>query len=130
MKKGVVRIVLGSILIILQVMSVVGNTLAGKGSSIQISFDSIALFVYDLIFLVSYFFVGIVGAILLVSGLIARCKGETSEQTPSEEVVHKDADEEDSAAFYIPEIPLSKSLPILFAISAVILILIFMLERS
>ena len=73
MKKGVKRIILGSILIALQVVSFIGNTLAGT-SSIQISFDSPALFVYDLVFLISYFFVGIVGLILLISGIVAHYK--------------------------------------------------------
>lgn len=77
MKKGVVRIVLGSILIILQVMSVVGNALAGTDTSIQLSFDSISSFMYDIIFLASYFFVGIVGVILLTSGLVARYKTDS-----------------------------------------------------
>lgn len=130
MKKGIVRVIVGLILIILQVMSVVGNALAGTGRSIQISFDTLALFVSDLIFLISYFFVGIVGAILIISGLIARSKGEQNDQPPKEEVAIKKNVEEDPALFYIPQIPLSISLPILFAISVVILILIFILERS
>ena len=127
MKKGVARIIVGTVLILLQIMSFIGNAHAGIG--IQISFDSIAVFAYDLVVLISYCFLGIVGVILLVSGIIARSKGKPEDCPPKEEVSMEKNVEEDTVAFHLREIPLSKSLPILFAISVLLLILIFILEK-
>ena len=64
MRKGIARIVIGIILIVLQLMSLIGNMKAGVG--FQLSFASPAAFLFDLIFLISYFLVGIIGVILLV----------------------------------------------------------------
>lgn len=72
MRKGIFRIIIGVFLILLQTISVIGNASAGVG--IQISFSSVAVLVYDIIGLVSYFFVGIVGCLLLFSGIIAFVK--------------------------------------------------------
>ena len=69
MKKGITRIVLGTILISLQALSIVGGLKSGY--HISISTATMALFLYDLIFLVSYLLVGIIGIILLISGLFA-----------------------------------------------------------
>ena len=72
MKKGIKRIVAGSIMIILQVLSLIGNAKVGIG--IQLSFYSVEVFLYDLMYLVGYLFVGIVGAILLIWGINAYSK--------------------------------------------------------
>ena len=77
MRKGKTRIVLGAILIILQLVSFAGNAKTGNG--IQISFASPALFVYDLIVFVSYCFIGIVGMVLLISGIVAYIKLDTNQ---------------------------------------------------
>ncbi len=69
MKKGKVRIIIGFILVLLQLLSVLGN--AKSGAKISLSFDNPNIFLYDLIGLFSYFLVGIIGVVLLVSGLIA-----------------------------------------------------------
>lgn len=69
MKRGIVRIVLGLILITLQIMSVIGNHMSGA-----IAFSppvSSAQLLYDLIFYSSYYSIGIIGLILLISGLFA-----------------------------------------------------------
>ena len=76
--KGTKRIVIGVILILVQLMSVIGNVQQGVGA--QISFASSGLFLYDLIFTVSYYFIGIVGAVLLISGLIANRKEEVEDE--------------------------------------------------
>lgn len=123
MKKGIARIVLGAVLIAFQVMSFIGN--AGVG--FNLSFDSLASFVFDLISLVSYWFFGIVGVIILVSGIIARSKGETQSQ-PNEDCTSEEFAEDDTEEQGGFVIPLSKSLPILFAIFVVLLVLIIILS--
>lgn len=74
MRKGIARIVIGIILIVLQLMSLIGNMKAGVG--FQLSFASPAAFLFDLIFLISYFLVGIIGVILLLFGIRAYKKSE------------------------------------------------------
>ena len=94
-KKGSKRILFGFSLIILQTISVVGNTLAGTTRNVHISFDSLSAFLYDFIFFLSYFFVGIWGIALLILGLIARYKKSPTSQakytspdsSPKEEIV-------------------------------------------
>lgn len=61
MKKGIARIVIGIILIVLQLLS-----LFGSGGNLQISFASLAAFLSSLVFLLFYFLPGIIGVILLV----------------------------------------------------------------
>lgn len=75
MKKGTIRIVIGIILIVLQLLSLLGNARSGVG--IKISFESLAVFIYDLIATVSYCFVGFLGLVLMISGIVARTKEET-----------------------------------------------------
>ena len=73
MKRGKVRIVLGMILIVIQLLSVLGNYKTGQ--HITVTFANPAVFIYELIYLVSYFFVGILGMILVASGMFAyNCK--------------------------------------------------------
>lgn len=68
MKKGLPRIIIGCILIGFQLLSVIGNSLTGN--HLGISFTSIYAFIGDLISLLTYYFSGILGVILLISGLI------------------------------------------------------------
>ena len=67
MKKETARIliIIGIALIVLQLLSFTGN--AKSGVKIQISAET---FLYDMMFLVGYFLVGIVGAALMVVGII------------------------------------------------------------
>lgn len=69
MKKGLVRIIIGCILVFFQALSVMGN--CAQGQVISISFANTSVFLFDLISLISYFLVGIIGTILLISGLVA-----------------------------------------------------------
>lgn len=69
MQKGKKRTIIGAVLIILQILSLAGNAKAGIG--IQLSFNSIGVFVYDLFSLIGYCLVGIVGLVLLISGIVA-----------------------------------------------------------
>ena len=69
MKKGIVRIVVGLILVGLQLLSVVGNLSAG--ASLPSLFGSGALFAFNLIYFLSYYLIGIIGLILLISGISA-----------------------------------------------------------
>lgn len=66
MKKGIKRIVAGSILITLQILSLIGGN-----PEFVISFDNIGIFLFDLIYLLSYFAIGILGVFLLLSGIAA-----------------------------------------------------------
>lgn len=63
MKKGTVEIIFGSVLIFLQILSYIGNAKAG----VTIELES----VYDLIFLFSYSFIGIIGIVFFILGLIS-----------------------------------------------------------
>lgn len=123
MKSGKLRIVLGVILIVLQLISIAGNAKAGISS--QLSFESLGVFVFDLLSLISYYFVGTVGVILLVSGVVAYTKGEQDE--PVETVDSTPKEPEDLPGSYIP---LSLSLPILGTMFVVILVIVLILERS
>ncbi len=68
MKKGKIRIVLGTILIVLQLLGMIGNP--GGLSMLPYAFTSVYAFSYCL----GYFCFGIIGIILLSSGLSARNK--------------------------------------------------------
>lgn len=68
MKKGKARIIVGVILIVLQIMSLAGN--AKAGISIQLSS------LYDITYLIGYFLVGIVGVVLLISGIVSYLKNK------------------------------------------------------
>lgn len=63
MKRGTVKIIFGSVLIFLQILSYIGNAKAG----VTIELES----VYDLIFLFSYSFIGIIGIVFVILGLVA-----------------------------------------------------------
>lgn len=68
MRKGIIRIITGLILIGLQVLSIIGNSSVGMTFPLPVS---TAQLMFDLGFYISYYFVGILGLILFVSGLIA-----------------------------------------------------------
>ena len=123
MKKGIERIILGAILIILQLMSFVGNAQAGNG--IQISFDSLGVFLYSIIFLVSYCFFGIMGVVLLIFGIRAYKTGEHDEPPSEERVISKEPEEHPGFT-----IPLSLTMPILIAIFVIILAIVLIFERA
>ena len=63
MRKGIIRIIIGSILIFLQIMSVVGNMISGD--NFELANDGI----YGIVYLFAYFFPGIVGVTLFVWGI-------------------------------------------------------------
>lgn len=66
MKRGIIRIVVGSILILLQIMSMIGSRSLGPSP-----FDSL----YDFFVCVGYYAVGIVGIVLLAFGFNAYTQG-------------------------------------------------------
>lgn len=68
MKKGKARIIVGVILIVLQIMSLAGN--ANVGMIFQLSS------LYDITYLIGYFLVGIVGVVLLISGIVSCLKNK------------------------------------------------------
>lgn len=70
MKKGLVRIIIGSILIAFQVLGMIGN-LRTQGVLIPPYPETGG---YDLGYVFGYFLIGIVGAILLTFGIQARNK--------------------------------------------------------
>lgn len=125
--KGTKRIVIGAILIALQLMSLLGN--ANSGVGIQISFDSLAVFMYDLIFVVSYCFVGIVGAVLLISGVIAHHKGEPESDHSLEGAGDTATIKEVTESPKGFSIPLSTTMPILIAIFVILFAIVVILER-
>lgn len=91
MKKGAKRIIAGVVLIGLQIVSIIGST--KSGNSISLSFDSPALLAYDLTYLLSYCFVGIIGAALLISGIVASVRTVDKEIPPLTEADLEDDDE-------------------------------------
>lgn len=68
-RQGKIRIVLGTVLLLLQGFSIWGNYVA-RTLYVPIP-TSTAQLAFDLIFLISSNFIGIIGLILLISGLIA-----------------------------------------------------------
>lgn len=68
-RQGKIRVVLGTVLLLLQGFSIWGNYVAG---TLYVPIPtSTAQLAFDLIFLISSNFIGIIGLILLISGLIA-----------------------------------------------------------
>ena len=76
MKKGLSRIIVGILFIIIQMLGLTGTAKAGV--EVQLSFESLSLFAYTLMYLVGYYFVGILGAVFLISGIIARNKSKST----------------------------------------------------
>lgn len=75
MKKGIIRIVLGCILIVLQALSIMGNVKVGINYTLD--FTNIYTLIYSSLYLLGSCLVGIVGIILLLSGVIAQRKNNT-----------------------------------------------------
>lgn len=101
MKRGIVRIVLGLILITLQIMSVIGNHMSGA-----IAFSppvSSAQLLYDLIFYSSYYSIGIIGLILLISGLFAYIRSSRLSNITSDSESSKNVPELAIAADAVPK---------------------------
>lgn len=69
MKKGILRIILGLVLIALQIMSIIGNSISDTISYQMPS--STGQLLYDLISQLSYYSVGIIGLAILLSGICA-----------------------------------------------------------
>lgn len=68
-KRGIIRIITGVILLVLQIIAVIGNRLNGAVAFSPVV--SSAQLLFYLIYYLSYYFVGIVGLLLLISGLCA-----------------------------------------------------------
>lgn len=65
-RKGTLTTVIGVILIILQIMSVVGNV--KNGQSFHLSFESFGQLIGNIVGLIAYFLPGIIGIILISAG--------------------------------------------------------------
>jgi hypothetical protein len=131
MKKGKKRIILGASLVVLQIMSFFGS--AKTGIDIHLSFDSFALFAYDMIGLISCCFVGIIGAILLISGVRAYATGEQQTPIAENEVTQETNDEISQESEDVLKgfaIPLSVVMPILLSIFVILFIIVLMFEGS
>jgi hypothetical protein len=77
MKKGIVRMIIGAIMIGFQIFSMLGSMKAGISipslssvytSSLYVSYE---LALYDLVYFMSYYSIGILGVILFLSGIYA-----------------------------------------------------------
>ena len=75
MKKGTGRIIGGVVLIVLQLISFVGNAKSGD-IGIHISFDNSADLIHSIAYTLGYCAIGIIGLILLIAGIIALSKSE------------------------------------------------------
>ena len=77
MKKGIVRMIIGAIMIGFQILSMLGSLRAGISlpslSAIYNSYwyVSYELALYDLVYFMSYYSIGILGVILFMSGIYA-----------------------------------------------------------
>ena len=70
-----VRRIIGIVLIVLQIVSYIGNIAAG-GLNFFSDVDGFGQFMYDLVYFLSFNLVGIVGLILLILGIRSRKKGK------------------------------------------------------
>lgn len=102
MKKGKKRITAGCILVFLQALAVIGNL--KEGVAIDLDFSNPMVVLYDLIFLLSYYFVGIVGVILIACGAYARFRklqkkkrSDTKKRRKSVQAIEEDKKEEGSS---------------------------------
>ena len=77
MKKGIVRMIIGAIMIGFQILSMLGSMKAGISlpslyavytSSLYVSYE---LALYDLVYFMAYYSIGILGVILFMSGIYA-----------------------------------------------------------
>lgn len=65
MRKGIVRIVVGVILVLLQIMSMVGNASAGNALTTSMATS------YSAGHMLGYYMIGIIGLALLIWGIVA-----------------------------------------------------------
>lgn len=72
MKKGIVRIIVGIVLIAINILAIAMDL--KYGNKIGLYFDNIQVFFYSLFYLIGYFLNGILGTILLVFGVRAYIK--------------------------------------------------------
>lgn len=91
MKKGTVRISLGCALIILQALSIMGNAKAGVVFSF--SFVNIPSFLYSLMYALGYYFVGLLGIIILSSGLFTKRKNRKEFTLPTQETTSDESEQ-------------------------------------
>ncbi len=71
-KKGIIRIVIGCVLLLLQILSVLGEMKenpSSLGESYQLVYSTLGI--YSFLFFLGRYSVGILGAIFLLSGVIA-----------------------------------------------------------
>lgn len=80
MNKGTKRIIIGVVLIVLQLLSIIGNAKAGV--NFQLSFASVSVFLYDLVILLTSNLVGVAGLVCLISGVVARCRDRYPKASP------------------------------------------------
>ena len=80
MKKGNGKILVGSVLIFLQTLSIIGNRISGRYAMPAPVSGAQALF--DLLVWISSHFVGIVGVLLLIIGCVQRIRSETQKSEP------------------------------------------------
>lgn len=74
MKKGTIRIILGSVLIVFQALSIMGNVKAGVNYAFD--FYNTYTLIYSVLYLFGSCLVGIIGVILLLSGVFAQQKND------------------------------------------------------
>lgn len=71
-KQGLKRTIIGSVLIVVQLLSVIGNV--SVGNQLYFSVKNFETFLFSLMYCFGYFLIGIIGLVILVAGLIARFK--------------------------------------------------------
>ena len=72
--KDFAKIFTGGLLIVAQITSLIGN--ANAGTDIQVSLNSVSVFMYDIAYLFGYYFGAIIGSILLIWGIVAHNKNK------------------------------------------------------
>ena len=84
MKKGSVRVALGCVLVAFQVLSIMGNV--KMGINYTLDFSNTYTFIYSALYLFGSCLVGIIGIILLVSGLFTQQHTHDEPISPAQEV--------------------------------------------
>ena len=96
------KIIVGIVLIILQLIGIIGN--AQNGYEFRLSFENINVFFYDLFSLLGYFLIGLIGLLLLISGLVeyrkfvkqSQCKNEEGTSPVSENIIEDNNEDKQS----------------------------------
>lgn len=106
MKKGVIRIISGSLLLALQILSAIGNISSGNFYSLSPPVSSAQL-AADIIFLASANLFGILGTILLISGLRAYFKDNKADSSERQTVsaMNEESSQEANSRIHQPEEP-------------------------